>query len=552
MKKVDLSYNHLAHFSVDKVPERPIASERTTFDRRPSAGNKKDLFPEPDKNSAGDTPANRPTNITKLLLSYNRLTSENFQLVLSPTSASSSPVQLFSHLCELRLKSNLFDNTIFSLINHLSLLKTLDLSHNKLTLLPQSLSSLSNLQELNFLGNQIAEIEEGLVLPLLSSLNLSRNKLVSFGKVCRISSKLTHLYLSFNRIQRISKSTKTLRNLLELTLNNNQIKEIPPQTLSSLSMLAYLDLSFNKLRDFPEELTKLSFLSTLLLRNNQLSSLPDSISLLSLLTEFNIERNLFPKPLCSLPPLTLDVEEVVNSSQTEEQATTLEPPESISSSSPTSQSVSISSDSPATPVETTPTQTNTTELELASTQLPKHLQKLAELQDRSDKRQLVWRSNMTVLPYVGMDTVDKIIDGLYLGGVMGASNKDLLLSLNITHILTVSKTIPILYPKDFEYEMIAIDDAPSENIFCRFLTSNHFIDSGRSRGAVLVHCAAGISRSSSCVIAYLMSKNQMTFRKGLSHVKGQRSCIRPNFGFEKQLEDLEDVLKKNPFFPSFS
>jgi protein-tyrosine phosphatase len=51
------------------------------------------------------------------------------------------------------------------------------------------------------------------------------------------------------------------------------------------------------------------------------------------------------------------------------------------------------------------------------------------------------------------------------------------------------------------------------------------------KGAVLVHCAAGVSRSASVVIYYIMRHFRWSFAKALAHVKAKRSVICPNDGF---------------------
>jgi len=48
-----------------------------------------------------------------------------------------------------------------------------------------------------------------------------------------------------------------------------------------------------------------------------------------------------------------------------------------------------------------------------------------------------------------------------------------------------------------------------------------------------VHCAAGVSRSASIVIAYLMKINHWTFENAYSFVKSKRKIIDPNFGFKR-------------------
>ncbi|MCL4148508.1 UNVERIFIED_CONTAM: hypothetical protein GTU68_013577, partial [Idotea baltica] len=61
-------------------------------------------------------------------------------------------------------------------------------------------------------------------------------------------------------------------------------------------------------------------------------------------------------------------------------------------------------------------------------------------------------------------------------------------------------------------------------------------------GRVLVHCNAGVSRSASVVIAYLMRQYCMTFDEAFRFVKHRRSFIRPNEGFVQQLKLYEQKL----------
>jgi len=60
-----------------------------------------------------------------------------------------------------------------------------------------------------------------------------------------------------------------------------------------------------------------------------------------------------------------------------------------------------------------------------------------------------------------------------------------------------------------------------------------------TNGSVLVHCMAGISRSSSLIIYYLMKKYAITYDKAYEFVKKARSIIQPNSGFEKQLRTYD-------------
>lgn len=61
---------------------------------------------------------------------------------------------------------------------------------------------------------------------------------------------------------------------------------------------------------------------------------------------------------------------------------------------------------------------------------------------------------------------------------------------------------------------------------------------------VLVHCQAGISRSPTIVIAYLMYKYNLSMNDAYSKVKDIRPIVAPNLIFMSQLMDYE--AKLNP------
>jgi dual specificity MAP kinase phosphatase len=61
-------------------------------------------------------------------------------------------------------------------------------------------------------------------------------------------------------------------------------------------------------------------------------------------------------------------------------------------------------------------------------------------------------------------------------------------------------------------------------------------------GKVLVHCQAGISRSPTIVIAYLMKIKNLTHDSAYHLVKSKRGIIEPNIFFVSQLFDFEKTL----------
>lgn len=64
-------------------------------------------------------------------------------------------------------------------------------------------------------------------------------------------------------------------------------------------------------------------------------------------------------------------------------------------------------------------------------------------------------------------------------------------------------------------------------------------------GKVLVHCRAGISRSATVCIAYIMWYKHWTMEKAYDYLKSKRSLIAPNLNFMRQLLEFERQLHQS-------
>lgn len=139
------------------------------------------------------------------------------------------------------------------------------------------------------------------------------------------------------------------------------------------------------------------------------------------------------------------------------------------------------------------------------------------------------------------DPMNQIEEGLFLGNVDSAENAELIRSNNITKIVSILESFYLSNVfEGVEYHRIAIQDSITSNILKHLPNAIRFISDAQKNGHnVLVHCAAGISRSSSVVIAYLMVKYNKSYMEIREFVNQKRRGICPNSGFERQLQSID-------------
>ena len=82
-------------------------------------------------------------------------------------------------------------------------------------------------------------------------------------------------------------------------------------------------------------------------------------------------------------------------------------------------------------------------------------------------------------------------------------------------------------------------DDPKFKIKHFFEDAYKFIDENLEKTNVMIHCAAGISRSSSFLCMYLIKKNHITFEQALAIVQAGRPMCYPNNGFRVELKQWQ-------------
>ena len=138
--------------------------------------------------------------------------------------------------------------------------------------------------------------------------------------------------------------------------------------------------------------------------------------------------------------------------------------------------------------------------------------------------------------------MSKITDGLYIGDLSQATSQRWLENHNITHIVNTTQEIKNVFPHNYIYLNLFLIDNPSQSLDSALERSNRFIRNAiAGGGVVLVHCYAGISRSSSIVIYYLMKSRGWKYHQVYNYLKERHPRAYPNYGFSKQLIFSEDL-----------
>ena len=79
-----------------------------------------------------------------------------------------------------------------------------------------------------------------------------------------------------------------------------------------------------------------------------------------------------------------------------------------------------------------------------------------------------------------------------------------------------------------------------------FPQSNEFIKKALAENEtnrVLVHCAAGRSRSGAFCCAYMIQEGGMTLKEALAYGQERREKFLPNLNFQQQLTCLENAVR---------
>ena len=142
-------------------------------------------------------------------------------------------------------------------------------------------------------------------------------------------------------------------------------------------------------------------------------------------------------------------------------------------------------------------------------------------------------------------------NGLLISSLGFVNNHENYPTNNVRAVLSVLKlngwiTIKLPEGTEIDHKLGEIEDDDDEFIKPHFESCIKFINRNLPLGNVVVHCQAGVARSATIVIAYLMKTKRWPYLEARNYLRGKRSIIDPNEGFVEQLKSYEMELKIKP------
>lgn len=143
--------------------------------------------------------------------------------------------------------------------------------------------------------------------------------------------------------------------------------------------------------------------------------------------------------------------------------------------------------------------------------------------------------------------IDVYYGWLFVGSKRASQNQDAIEKLKITHIFSLIG--PAEHPiPHITYGHVKIRDEPSQSLGDALVQFLGFVQLAllplNNNVRLLVHCHAGISRSVSMLIAYLMIRYRYKYDEALAQICKTRPEANPNPGFERQLRSIEERINR--------
>jgi len=172
--------------------------------------------------------------------------------------------------------------------------------------------------------------------------------------------------------------------------------------------------------------------------------------------------------------------------------------------------------------------------------LPYIYQKIFKIK-KETKRPSIYQNYLLHSIFALYDSCHYIIDNIYLGSSLGASNYNLLKYYHIKYIINITDMIPNFYQdKDIQYFNINIKDDGIDTLNKNQLENSYYFinQSIINKSNIFIHCFVGRSRSVSIIIYYLMKKYKLNYENALNIIKNKRIYANPSIHLKNNIIHL--------------
>lgn len=146
-------------------------------------------------------------------------------------------------------------------------------------------------------------------------------------------------------------------------------------------------------------------------------------------------------------------------------------------------------------------------------------------------------------------SIHRVDPNVHISGYLAAATPSAIHDRGITRIVKLFADDPSYdgghhRHQGVRYMVIAAEDTPDFDLQRYFIPAMQFIREGlTNREQILVHCHAGISRSSTIVLLHLMINRGMNLVDAFRWLKNIRPQVQPNTGFMQQLLGIDRNLR---------
>ncbi|GAA5843368.1 hypothetical protein JCM11251_002461 [Rhodosporidiobolus azoricus] len=135
--------------------------------------------------------------------------------------------------------------------------------------------------------------------------------------------------------------------------------------------------------------------------------------------------------------------------------------------------------------------------------------------------------------------MQEVIPQLWIGDYQAAQDLNMLEEKGVSCVVSAMRQEYDAHA-GIELHRVAVDDDDRTNIAEHFERTAEFIHAAMERDqGVLVHCQAGVSRSTTLVAAYLMIKHGLNVEQAVEKIRCARAQVEPSDFFMMQLELFE-------------